>query len=344
MEQRLLGRTGVRVSHQTLGAMMFGTMGNTDRAECVAMVHRALDAGITTIDTADAYSRGQSEEIVGEALVGRRDDVVLATKVFFPMGRDPNQRGGSRRWIVRAVEDSLRRLRTDHIDVYQLHRRDPDVDLEESLAAMSDLVRAGKVRVVGMSATGPDWIVEGQWIAERRGLARVRCEQAQYSLFARRIEAHVLPACRRHGLGVLTYGPLNGGFLSGKYRRDEAAPADSRAARPGGVPTAKWDRERAEVARKFDLLEALEALAAEAGLTLLELAMGFVQEHPDVSSVIIGPRTPAQLEAALAAADVRLDADLLDGIDRLLPPGTDLDRADSGFTDPELEDPRTRRR
>ena len=342
LELRPLGGTGITVTHLMLGAMMFGPGGNEDRDECVAMIHRALDSGINCIDTADAYSRGISEEIVGTALVGRRDDIVLATKVFFPMGKDPNERGGSRRWIIREVEASLRRLRTDWIDLYQLHRRDPSLDFEESISAMSDLVRAGKVRAFGMSGSSADWIVEAQWIAERRHLVRPRSEQHQYSIFSRQGEATVFPACRRHGMGVVTYGPLNGGWLTGKYR-PAATPEDSRASRQAGF-SGRWDPEREAVQRKYGLLERLDELAASSGLSLVELAYGFAREHPAVSAVIIGPRTPEQLDVALAAAAVRLPSDVLNAIDAIVPPGHDVDRGDSAFTDPELADPALRRR
>jgi aryl-alcohol dehydrogenase (NADP+) len=342
MEYRTFGGTGIQVSRFCLGAMMFGRMGNTDHGECVAMVHRALEAGINFIDTADGYSRGESEQILARALKGRRERVVLATKCFFPMGSDVNEGGGSRRWILRAVEDSLRRLDTDYIDLYQLHRRDPRTDLEESLSAMSDLVHQGKVRAIGMSATPPEWIVEGQWISERRALLRVRGEQCVYSILARGVETAVLPTCARYGIGVLTYGPLNGGWLSGKYRPGEPAPPDSRASGP--LARGRWDGEREEVQRKHALVERLQALAAEAGLPLTHLALGFAVEHPAVSSVILGPRTSAQLDDALAAAEVRLPPDLLDRIDALVPPGTDLDRRDVNAYNPALEELPQRRR
>lgn len=342
MELRAFGRTGVQVSQVCLGAMMFGAMGNTDVDECVTMVHRALDAGVNMVDTADGYSRGESEEIVGRALAGRRDDVVLATKVYFPMGADPNLRGGSRRWITRAVEHSLRRLGTDHIDLYQLHRRDHTTDLEESLGAMSDLVRAGKVRMIGMSASPPEQIVEARWLAEQRRLVQVRSEQSIYNIFNRGIEGGVLPACQRYGIGVMVYGPLNGGWLTGKYRRGEATPADSRGGR-ATFGRERFDPELPGNRRKLELLDELRVLAEEAGLSLTHLAYGFAAEHPGVATVIIGPRTPAQLSDALAGAQVRLPADVLDRIDQLVPPATDVSRADTVRPEPHLE-PSARRR
>jgi aryl-alcohol dehydrogenase-like predicted oxidoreductase len=332
VEYRAFGGTGIRVSRFCLGAMMFGAMGNRDEAECVRIVHAALDAGINFVDTADAYSAGESERIVGKALADRRDKVVLATKCFFPTGRDVNEGGGSRRWIVRAVEESLRRLGTDWIDVYQLHRRDPATDLEESLAAMHTLREQGKIRVVGMSATPADTIVEAQWIAEKRALARVRSEQCIYSIFARGGEAAALPACRRFGIGVMVYAPLGGGWLAGKYRRGFFA------------RTGRWDPARPEVQRKYDLVEALDALAAEAGVPLAHLAMGFATEHPAVSSAIVGPRTLAQAEELLRGLEVRLAPEAFDRIDALVAPGMDLDARDTTASNPALEDVRERRR
>ena len=343
METRPFGETGVSVSKYCLGAMMFGPMGNADHDECAAMVHTALDAGINFIDTADAYSRGESEEIVGKALAGRRDDVVLATKAFIPMSDDPNHRGGSRRWLIRAVEDSLRRLATDHVDLFQLHRRDTTLDLDESLSALDQLQRDGKIRYGGMSATPAEWIVEARHISDQRGHLRIRSEQVLYNLFSRGIERDVLPTCTRYGIGVMTYGPLNGGWLTGKYRRDEPAPDDSRAVRLGAVQGNRWDPERAANRTKLDLLDRLREFADTAGLPLTHLAHAWAAEHPAVSSVIIGPRTPAQLDDAIASADVTLDHDLLDALDELVPPGTDIDTVDTTRPEPQLSR-RVRRR
>jgi aryl-alcohol dehydrogenase-like predicted oxidoreductase len=330
IEYRPFGGTGIRVSRYCLGAMMFGAMGNRDEAECVRIVHAALDAGINFVDTADAYSGGESERILAKALAGRRDKVVLATKCFFPTGRDVNEGGGSRRWILRAVEESLRRLGTDWIDVYQLHRRDHATELEESLAALHTLREQGKIRVVGMSATPAETIVEAQWLSEKRGLARV-------------VEAAVLPACRRHGLGVMAYAPLGGGWLAGKYRRGVEPEAGSRSHGFFGR-TGRWDPGRDEVQRKYDLVEALGTLAQEAGLPLAHLAMAFASEHPGVSSAIVGPRTLAQAEELLRGLEVALAPGVLDRVDALVPPGSDLDRRDTTASNPALEDVRERRR
>ncbi len=345
MEYRLLGRSGVQVSAIALGTMMFGRGGNTNEAECVAMIDRALDAGINLVDTADGYGLGDSETIVGRALArgGRRDDVVLATKCYFPRGRDVNQRGGSRRWIMSACEASLRRLGTDHIDVYQLHRLDPNTDVEESIGAMDDLVRAGKVRMVGHSGVAAEQLVECQWVATKGRLTRPVSEQPPYSIFARYSERALFPACLRHGVGAIVYAPLNGGWLTGKYTRDAQPPADSRAGR-GFYAKQWWDYERAEIQRKFDVLDVLQALAADNAISLTHLALAFTLAHPAVSAAIIGPRTPAQLDDLLSASDIRLDARALDAIDALVAPGTDIDPGNFVSVNPDLADPLRRRR
>jgi aryl-alcohol dehydrogenase-like predicted oxidoreductase len=342
MEHRVLGGTGIRVSSLCLGAMTFGPMGNDDEDDCVRVIHRALDGGINFVDTADVYSRGRSEEIVGRALEGRRDDVVLATKVHGAMGRDPNMRGNSRRWIVRELEASLRRLRTDHVDLYQLHRPDPDTELEETLEALSDLVRAGKVRAVGTSAF-PAWhLVEAQWIAERRGTVRPRCEQCSYSILVRTPERAVFPVARKYGIGVIVYSPLGGGWLTGKYRRDADPPPGSRWHRSASLEgrfSHRFDLNRPEVRSRFELVERLEAVADKAGVSLTHLAAAFTLAHPAVTSAIVGPRTMEQLEDLLAGADVRLDTDTLDAIDDVVAPGTLIDEADRGWDPPWMDVP-----
>ncbi|MFD3523101.1 aldo/keto reductase [Streptomyces sp. NPDC058653] len=340
-EYRNLGRTGVRVSPLCLGAMMFGARGNTDHDDSVRIIHRALDSGINFVDTADVYSAGESETIVGKALSGgRRDDVVLATKFHGAFGDGPNQRGNSRRWIIQEVENSLRRLNTDWIDLYQVHRPEPDTDFDETLGALSDLVHQGKIRHIGTSTFEPSAIVEGQWIAERRGRERVATEQPPYSLLARGIERETLPVAQRYGLGVLTWGPLAGGWLSGRFRKGVAQPASSRSAQQ----TERFDITSKENAAKLDAAESLALLAEEAGLTLVELAVAFVLEHPAVTSAIIGPRTYEQLESQLAADKVRLTRDVLDRIDEIVPPGTNLSARDAGYTPPSVADPAQRRR
>ena len=346
MEYRTLGRTGVKVSAFCLGAMMFGPWGNTNEDECIRMIHESLDAGINFVDTADVYGEGRSEEIVGKALKGRRDEVVLATKVHGEMGKGPNEQGNSRLWITREVENSLRRLQTDHIDLYQIHRPDPDTDIEETLSALTDLVRQGKVRYLG-SSTFPAWqIVESHWVAERRGLERFRCEQPPYSIFVRHIEADVLPVTQRYGMGVIVWSPLAGGWLAGKYRRGEEAPKDSRAVRykaRGSPIAARYDPGRPENQRKLDVVEELITLAEKAGISLTHLAIAFTLAHPGVTSAIIGPRTPEQLHDLLAGADVRLDTATLDAIDELVPPGIVVFDFDRGWTAPWMT-PEARRR
>jgi aryl-alcohol dehydrogenase-like predicted oxidoreductase len=339
MEYRTLGRTGVRVSALCLGTMMFGPWGNTDEDESVRMINGAIDAGINFVDTADVYSEGRSEEIVGRALKGRRDEVVLATKVHGQMGKGVNERGNSRLWIAREVEASLRRLGTDHIDLYQLHRPDPDTDIEETLGALTDLVSQGKVRYLGTS-TFPAWqLVDAHRVSEARGLARFVCEQPPYSIFVRHIEADVLPVCRRWGMGVIVWSPLAGGWLGGRYRRGEEPGRDARFHRytERGSPIARrYDPSVPENQRKLDLVEDLAALAERAGMSLPALAIAFTLAHPAVTSTIIGPRTPQQLQELLANADARLDTETLDAIDELVPPGTTYSDMDRGWTSPWL--------
>ena len=327
MQRRPLGRTGVQVSEYCLGAMMFGPWGNDDRDDCVRIVHRALDAGVNFIDTADVYSAGVSEEIVGRALQGRREDVVVATKFFAPMGEDPNRRGGSRRWILQEVENSLRRLDTDYIDLYQIHRPDDVADIDETLGAMSDLVHAGKIRYLGHSTFPAEYIVEAQWTAERRGRERFVSEQPPYSILMRGIERAVLPTCARYRIGVIPWSPLAGGLLTGRYRKGQPPPEGSRLARGFGSQAAAA-RQQAAHEKRLDVVEALLGVAADAGLKLTHLAHAFVLEHPAVTSAIIGPRTMDQLDDVLAGVEVRLDAATLDAIDELVAPGSDISGGD----------------
>jgi aryl-alcohol dehydrogenase-like predicted oxidoreductase len=340
MDHRTLGRTGVRVSPLCLGAMMFGAWGNTDHEDSIRIIHRALEAGINFIDTADVYSRGESEEIVGKALTGgRRDNVVLATKVHGTMGDDPNEFGNSRRWIVREVENSLRRLGTDWIDLYQIHRPEIDTDIDETLGALTDLVHAGKIRYFGSSTFPASQIVEAQWVAEHRGRERFICEQPPYSILVRGVESDVLPTCLRHGMGVIPWSPLAGGWLSGRYRMGEDVPASHRAER---IP-ARYDMSLPGNQRKLEAVEALAQLAEESGMTLIELSIAFVVRHPAVTAAIIGPRTMEHLESQLTAADIVLSEEVLDRIDEIVPPGTNMNPADGGWPNPGLE-PSARRR
>ena len=335
MKYRTLGRTGIKVSPYCLGAMMFGAGGNPDHDDSIRIIHKALDAGINFVDTADVYSRGESEEIVGKALKGRRDDIVLATKAHAPMGSDPNQQGNSRRWLVREVEASLRRLQTDHIDLYQIHRPAPDTDIEETLAALTDLMRAGKVRAIGSSTFPAAEIVEAQWVAERRGLARFRTEQPPYSILGRSIERDVLPVCQKYGIGTLVWSPLAKGMLTGKYRKGQPQPDSGRAKR---FPKQMTD------ARNLDAIEKLIPIAEAAGLSLIHMAMAFVMAHPGVTSAIIGPRTMQHLDDLLAGAEVVLGDEVLDRIDAVVPPGTDAGSMGAVYEPPAVTQASLRRR
>jgi aryl-alcohol dehydrogenase-like predicted oxidoreductase len=340
METRKLGHTGVSVSPLCLGAMMFGAWGNTDHDDSIKIIHRALDAGINFIDTADVYSRGESEEIVGKALAGgRREHVVLATKVHGKMGDDPNEFGNSRRWIIREVENSLRRLGTDWIDLYQIHRPEADTDIDETLGALTDLIRAGKVRYIGSSTFPASQIVEAQWAARKRGRERFVCEQPPYSLLIRAVENDVLPTAWRYGMGVIPWSPLAGGWLSGRYRKDDEVPTSRRAQ----MLPSRYDMSIPGNQRKLEAADALAKLAEEAGITLIEMALAFVIRHPAVTAAIIGPRTMEHLESQLSAAEVELSEDVLDRIDEIVPPGVNVNPADGGWPNPALE-PAARRR
>lgn len=342
MQTRYLGKTGVSVSNLCLGAMMFGEWGTKDHDESVRIIHRAVDAGINFIDTADTYSAGESEEIVGKALAGgRRGNVVLASKAHFPMGDDPNQRGNSRRWIVTEVENSLRRLQTDWIDLYQIHRPDPNTDIDETLAVLGDLVHQGKIRYIGHSTFPASEIVEAQWTAERRGRERFRCEQPPYSILTRAVEHDVLPTCQRYGMGVICYSPLAAGWLSGRYRKDAGIQGPASPARQ--LLANRFDMSLEANQRKLEAAEQLAQLADDAGMTLIEMAIAFVIRHPAITAAIIGPRTMEHLESQLTAADVSLTDDVLDRIDEIVPPGVTINHADNGWTQPALQ-PGHRRR
>jgi aryl-alcohol dehydrogenase-like predicted oxidoreductase len=332
MRYRTLGRTGIKVSPYALGTLMFATsIGNPDHDDSIRVIHKALDAGINVLDTADAY--GDSEDVVGKALKGRRDSVVLATKVSRPMGEDPNQQGASRRWIMTAVENSLRRLQTDHIDLYQIHRPDPDTAIEETLSALSDLIHSGKVRAIGSSAMPASDIVEAQWAAERRGLERFCTDQPPYSLLNRGIEAEVLPVAQRYGMGTLVWGPLGQGLLTGRVRKGQ----HNELRRAGYFKHLNDER-------RVDTVEQFIALAEKAGLPMTHLAMAFAIAHPGVTSAIIGPRTMEHLDDLLAGLDVTLTDEILDQIDEIVPPGTDVGALDQAYVPPALRNPDLRRR
>jgi aryl-alcohol dehydrogenase-like predicted oxidoreductase len=336
---RTLGRTGVQVSSLVLGAMNFGSLAQTSTGEVTAIVDAALDAGINLIDTADMYSRGQSEEMVGAAIAGRRDDVVLATKAFMPMSDERNHQGSSRRWLVTALDDSLHRLNVDHVDLYQVHRWDPRTSDEETLSALTDLQRAGKIRYFGSSTFPAYRIVEAQWAARDLHLSRYVTEQPSYSILQRGIEADVLPVTSDYGLGVLAWSPLASGWLSGAVRAGQPLTSHRSALMPQRFdPAVPANRAR------LDAVEQLAKVADQAGLTLIQLALGFVTAHPAVTSAIIGPRTLEHLHSALAAADTVLPADVLDAIDAIVAPGTDLAPDEKHDTPPALLDPSLRRR
>ena len=340
MQMRILGTTGVRVSPLCLGAMMFGSWGNPSHEESARIIHRALEAGINFIDTADVYSGGESEEIVGKAIAGRRDQVVLATKAHGAMGDDANERGNSRRWLVRECENSLRRLGTDYIDLYQIHRPEPATAIDETLGALTDLIRAGKICYAGSSTFPPSQIVEGQWTAQRRGRERFVSEQPPYSILVRGVETEVLPVCQHYGMGVIPWSPLAGGWLSGRYRKDADLPGSTRA---GRLPQ-RYDLSLPGNQAKLDAADKLATLAEQAGLSLIHLALAFVLSHPAVTSAIIGPRTMEHLDSQLGAADVVLPPEILDKIDEIVPPGTNLNPPDRGYEPPSLTDPALRRR
>lgn len=334
MQYRNLGRTGIKVSPYALGAMMFGAVGNPDHEESIKIIHKALDSGINFVDTADFYSHGESEEIVGKALKGRRDDVVLATKVHLPMSDDPNHRGNSRRWIIAEVENSLRRLGTDYIDLYQIHRPDPETDVEDTLAALTYLINSGKVRAIGSSTMPAAEIVQAQWVAERRGLERFRAEQPPYSILNRGIERDVLPVAQQYGMGTLVWSPLAGGLLTGRYRKGQE----------NDTHRAQFGMEHLRDEQRLDVVEQLVPVAQDAGIPLNHLAMAFTIAHPGVTSAIIGPRTMEHLDSALAGAEVVLSDEILDRIDAIVPPGTDVGRLDMAYDPPAIQQPLLRRR
>ena len=342
MRYRYLGSTGVEVSTQCLGTMMFGGFGNKDHDDCVAIIHKAIDEGINFIDTADVYSDGESEEIVAKAIKGRRDDLVIATKFFNNFRGEKNRRGGSRLWIRKAVENSLRRLGTDHIDLYQIHRYDWNTDIDETLGALSDLVHEGKILYLGHSSFPADKIVEAQWTAEKRGRERFVCEQPQYSIFAREIENAVLPATLKYDIGVSPWSPLAGGWLAGKYHRGETPEEGSRYA-SGGMFSRMQGAVDTNEDPRLVLVEQLEAVAAKAGISLTALGLAFVDSHPAITAPIIGPRTMEQLDGLLAVADVVLDQATLDGIDEICPPGTNAPKVSSSVPNKMME-PAFRRR
>ncbi|MGH9214584.1 MAG: aldo/keto reductase [Acidimicrobiales bacterium] len=340
MRYRTLGRSGIQVSVLGLGTMVLGPWGDDDADGAMRTVHAALDAGVNLVDCADIYGGGVSEELAGRAIRRRRDDIVLATKFGNPMGDEPNRRGGSRRWIERALDASLRRLGTDHVDIYYVHRPDPATDLDETLGALSDLVHRGKIRAVGTSTFPAEQLVAAAWEADRRGHVRPTVEQPPYSMLARGIEASVLPTCEDLGMAAVTWAPLNGGWLTGKYRAGASPPEGSRAATHGD----HFDYDNPVAVHKLTAVEALAKLADAAGVPLAQMALAFVLSHRGVTSALLGPRRAEQLADLLPAANLDLDSDLLDAIDAIVAPGINLNPADSGWVPPALTDATLRRR
>jgi len=339
MQYRTLGRTGVQVSTLSLGAMNFGAIGHTTQENATAIVDAALEAGVNLIDTADFYSQGESEEMVGRAIAGRRDDVVLATKAFLPMGEERNHRGASRRWLISALDSSLRRLGVDHVDLYQVHRWDPTTTDEETLSALTDLQRAGKIRYFGSSTFPAYRIVEGQWAAREHNLGRYVTEQLNYSILNRGAETDVLPVTEQYGLGVLVWSPLSSGWLSGAVRAGQEITTHRSSVMPQ-----RFDLDVPANRAKLGVVEQLAKLAADAGLTMIQLALGFVTGHPGVTSAIIGPRTMDHLNSQLAASDTVLSADVLDAIDAIVAPGVDLSPEEKIDTRQSISDASLRRR
>ncbi|MEN3263180.1 aldo/keto reductase [Pseudonocardia sp.] len=339
MQYRTLGRTGVQVSSLVLGAMNFGALGRTTQDEATAIVDAALEGGINLIDTADVYSGGESEEMVGRAIAGRRDDIVLATKANMPMGDERNHQGSSRRWLVTALDDSLRRLGVDHVDLYQIHRWDPKTSDEETLSALTDLQRVGKIRYFGSSTFPAYRVVQAQWTAQDNHLSRYVTEQPSYSMLQRGVETHVLPVTEQYGLGVLAWSPLASGWLSGAVR----AGREITTSRSTFMPQ-RFDTTILSNRARLDAVELLAKVADQAGLTMIQLALGFVTAHPAVTSAIIGPRTLGHLRSQLAAADTVLPGDVLDAIDAVVAPGVDLAAHEKNDTPPALLDPSLRRR
>jgi aryl-alcohol dehydrogenase-like predicted oxidoreductase len=340
MPLRPLGDTGMKVSVLCLGAMMFGAWGNPDHDDSIKIIHKALDSGINFIDTADVYSAGESEEIVGKALKGgKRNNVILATKAHGQMSDDPNHEGNSRRWIMQEVDNSLRRLQTDWIDLYQIHRPDPTTSIDETLGALTDLVHMGKIRSFGSSTFPASQIIEAQWVAQERGRERFLCEQPPYSMLIRGIEADILPTIKKCGMGAIVWSPLAGGWLSGKWRKGMEAPASKRAER---MPD-RYDLSKPGNKAKLEAAEALAKLAEANNMTLVEMAIAFTIRHPAVTSAIIGPRTMEQLTSQLSAATLELSDKLLDKIDEIVPPGTNASQSEAAWDNPALR-PENRRR
>ncbi|MFC0708643.1 aldo/keto reductase [Azorhizophilus paspali] len=341
MKYRTLGGTGLQVSELCVGTLMLGAWGKNTFEASEQIIRRALSAGINYFDTADSYSRGESEEFLGRALknANKRDKVVIATKVNSPMAADPNSRGSSRRWIIRAVEDSLRRLGTDWIDIYQLHRPDPNTELCETIGTLQDLVQAGKIRYFGTSTFPVSSLIESQWFAEKTLRSRPVIEQPPYSILAREVEREVLPVCERYKIGVSVWSPLAGGWLSGKFNNGTDVSTD-RSKYWGD----RYDMSKAVNHVKLKAVQDLSLVCRDFGVDLNVAAVAFTLKHPAVTSSIIGPRKMEHLESILHAPELVIPVELLDAIDRIVPPGITLSDDDRGFTPQSVVDEKLRRR
>jgi aryl-alcohol dehydrogenase-like predicted oxidoreductase len=316
MEYRVLGRSGVKVASLALGTGNFSDP--TPEDEAVRIINRAIDAGINLIDTGNSYSDGESERFIGRALAegGRRHEVILATKVFYKVGPGPNDEDLSRLHLIRACEDSLRRLQTDYIDLYQLHRPSPTIPFDETLGALTDLVQQGKVRYIG-SSVHPAWkIMEAIMVSELKGYARIVCEQPPYNLLDRRIENEIVPMCQAHGLGLITWSPLAQGVLAGRYSSATELPADSRGALRGGIYSERITPQGIEIGDK------MVRLAKDHGISPAQLATLWVKDQPGITAPLIGPRTLEHLEHLLPVLDMTLSDELAAACDRLVPPGS----------------------
>lgn len=316
MEYRMLGRTGLKVSPLALGTD--NILNPTSEAESKRMILRALDAGINLIDTSNSYKQGEAERVIGEVLheSGRRGEAIIATKAHYPTGPYPNDRGNSRRHLIKACEDSLRRLKTDCIDLYQLHRPDFGVPMEETLAALTDLVRQGKVRYIG-SSTAPAWkVMEALMVSELRGYVRFVSEQPPYNLLDRRIENELIPLAQAYNLAVLPWSPLAMGILAGRYADEQQRPEGSRAALRGGIYAERVSPKAVRLGNRF------MQLAREAGHDPARLAIAWVKDQPAVTAPLIGPKSVEQLEHLLPVLDMKLGPDLATACDALVPPGS----------------------
>ncbi|WP_038343437.1 aldo/keto reductase [Acinetobacter sp. A47] len=341
MKYRYLGRTGLKVSELCLGTLMLGSWGKNNYESSELIIKKALNKGINYFDTADSYSNGESEKILGESLkkLKKRDNVIIATKVNTPMGADPNSRGSSRRWITKAVEDSLKRLQTDWIDIYQLHRPDPFTDIEETLSVLNDLVKQGKIRYFGTSTFPVSSLVEAQHITKDFNVISPSIEQPPYSILAREIENEVLPICSKYKIGVAVWSPLAGGWLSGKIKN--AADVITDRTKYWGN---RYDMSQAKNQKKLEIVLRLNKICEEFNISLNHLAIAFTLNHPAVTSAIIGPRTLDHLDTLVDAVNLNLSVEILDMIDTVVEAGITVSEDDKGYISPAILNPSLRRR